>query len=527
MNRRSCLSAAALGGLVILALQGPAIAGKVRVEGFGFSINKLDEGVDAFANRPYVLREVPEAIRGWQFTRLPGGVRCAIEATPSEDGDVTIITSAKQAGVRLEGWEEIPSGSFHYTAKEKTRLQLFRRKAVAGQPVTIPQGNWTGCMVAAPQLEAVVRAAAVDHSRVPGVVIDHIPASTRCYVGSPSIAILPGGDYVASHDIFGPGSTNDLTVVFRSADRGRTWEKLGEIRGQWWSTLFVHRGLLYIIGPNRQDRHVGIRRSQDGGRTWTTPADKQSGLLRDDGKYHCAPMPVIEHAGRLWRAMEDAQGPGGWGSHFRALMMSVPADADLLVAANWTFSNAVGRDPAWLDGQFNGWLEGNAVVDRNGRVLAILRVDTPGYPEKAALVASSPDGRTATFDPTTGFIDFPGGAKKFTIRFEPESRLYWTLATAVRKEDQGARKPGGVRNTLVLMASPDLRSWTIRKTLLHHPEIVFHGFQYVDWVFDGPDIIAACRTAYDDGLGGAHNNHDANYLTFHRIEGFRTAQDAR
>jgi len=35
------------------------------------------------------------------------------------------------------------------------------------------------------------------------------------------------------------------------------------------------------------------------------------------------------------------------------------------------------------------------------------------------------------------------------------------------------------------------------------------------------DIIAACRTAYDDGLGGANNYHDANFLTFHRIVNFR------
>ena len=33
---------------------------------------------------------------------------------------------------------------------------------------------------------------ATDHSRVPGVVIDHSPASRRQYIGSPSIAVLPG-----------------------------------------------------------------------------------------------------------------------------------------------------------------------------------------------------------------------------------------------------------------------------------------------------------------------------------------------
>ena len=48
-----------------------------------------------------------------------------------------------------------------------------------------------------------------------------------------------------------------------------------------------------------------------------------------------------------------------------------------------------------------------------------------------------------------------------------------------------------------------------------------HGFQYVDWRFDGKDIIAECRTAYNDGIGGARTNHDANFMTFHRFSNFR------
>jgi hypothetical protein len=71
------------------------------------------------------------------------------------------------------------------------------------------------------------------------------------------------------------------------------------------------------------------------------------------------------------------------------------------------------------------------------------------------------------------------------------------------------------------MTSPDLRSWEIRCHLLHHPDRSRHGFQYVDWLFDGADLIAVCRTAHDDGQGGAHNAHDANFLTFHRIREFR------
>lgn len=358
---------------------------------------------------------------------------------------------------------------------------------------------------------------------VPGVVIDHIPASTRVYIGSPSLVIWTNGDYLASHDYFGPGSTRDWMSVFRSADRGRTWTRLCSITNQYWSTLFVHRDALYLIGTTTERYgHLVIRRSVDGGQTWTVPRDARTGLLAADGGYHCAPQPVVLHAGRLWRAMEDNRAGGGWGPHFRAFMMSAPVEADLLDLASWTFSNRLPGDTTnWLGGQFNGWLEGNAVVTPDGQVVNILRVDTRAGPEKAAIVRVSSDGRTAAFDPASGFIDFPGGAKKFTIRFDPASRLYWTLATMVHERHQGAGKAGGIRNTLALTCSPDLQHWTVRTRLLYHPDVARHGFQYVDWLFEGEDLIAACRTAYDDGLGGAHNNHDANFLTFHRIADFR------
>ena len=80
---------------------------------------------------------------------------------------------------------------------------------------------------------------------------------------------------------------------------------------------------------------------------------------------------------------------------------------------------------------------------------------------------------------------------------------------------------GSVRNTLVIKSSPDLKQWTVHKILLYHPDVIKHGFQYVDWQFDGRDIIYLSRTAYDDKFGGANNYHDANYLTFHRIKNYK------
>jgi hypothetical protein len=179
----------------------------------------------------------------------------------------------------------------------------------------------------------------------------------------------------------------------------------------------------------------------------------------------------------------------------------------------------VGRDASWLGGKFGGWLEGNAVVTPDGGIVDILRVDYPAG-GKAAMISISADGKEARFDPAAGFLDFPGGAKKFTIRWDPRSRLYWSLANYVPPKHRGPHA-AGTRNTLALICSKDLRNWDVRGVVLYHPDREKHAFQYVDWLFDGKDIIAACRTAFDDEADGAHNGHDANYLTFHRIRNFR------
>ena len=361
--------------------------------------------------------------------------------------------------------------------------------------------------------------------KVPGVVIDYQAAETGKYIGSPSIAILPDGSYAASHDVFGPKSQFNRTRIFGSTNRGRSWQHLSDVEGAFWSTLFVHRNALYLIGTRGRYGDTVIRRSNDGGRTWTTPQDNKTGILLTDQRYHCAPQPVLFHEGRIWRAMEDAGGVGGWAKHFRAFMMSAPLDADLLKAENWTVSNRVATKPTWLDGKFNGWLEGNAVAAPNGQIVNILRVDVPTGGGKAALIEVSDDGKTSTFDPETGFFDMPGGSVKFTIRYDPKSKHYWALANAIPERHLGQRNPGSTRNTLALIRSADLRQWEVRSFVAYHPDVRYHGFQYPDWQFEGDDIIAASRTAYDDGKGGAHNFHDANYLTFHRIADFRNARD--
>jgi hypothetical protein len=374
-----------------------------------------------------------------------------------------------------------------------------------------------------PSLILLVARLAAGSDPIPGVVINHIPSSTGVYIGSPGIVVLPNGVHLAKHDEFGPRSTEygeAVTRVFQSTDRGATWSPAATVKGMYWASIFVIGADAYLMGTSKNHGFAVVSRSGDGGRTWTVPKDRRCGLLLDDAKYHCAPVPVVLHRGRIWRGMEDVMGPGGWGTHFRAFMMSAPADANLLNADNWTASNRLGRDPQWLQGQFRGWLEGNAVVTPQGAVVDMLRVDYRPEGEKAAIVTISDNGREATFDPGAGFVDFPGGAKKFTIRYDPVSKAYWTLSNPVlpRHKDPD---PGRVRNAVALMRSADLRQWEIRCIVLYHPDVDRHGFQYLDWQFDGDDIIAASRTAYDQGTDAAPRQHDANYLTFHRFKAFR------
>lgn len=366
---------------------------------------------------------------------------------------------------------------------------------------------------------------------VPGTIITHSPASTGLYIGSPSICILADGSYLASHDLFGPSSNEfekPISKIYRSENKGKTWKEVAVINGQFWSKLFTFRGKLYFFGTSKHHGNTIIRTSADNGNTWSEPIDGNNGLLLQ-GEYHCAPMPFIEYNGKLWRAMEDAMGEiKKWGKRYGAFVMSMELNKDPMLASSWQSTNVLHYDSTMLNGKFGAWIEGNAVVTPDGNIVDILRVDNKStLDERAAIVKISSDGKTASFDTASGFISFPGGSKKFTIRYDAVSKLYWTISNYIPeeiKQNNIGKNPASIRNTQALFSSPDLKYWSLRKILLQHPDVINHGFQYVDWLFHKNDILFVSRTAYDDGVGGAHNNHDANFLTFHRIKKFRKSR---
>ncbi len=354
---------------------------------------------------------------------------------------------------------------------------------------------------------------------VPGTIIAHSPHQSGLYIGSPSIAVLPNGNYVVSHDFFGPSSnehTYPKTFIHGSSDNGQTWHNLSVIENAFWHGLFVHNDILYIMGTSKHHGDIVIRKSSDGGRSWSNPTDRKSGLITHGGQFHTSAVPVVNHNGKLWRAFEDASGGHEWGMRYKAGMMSIQKGDDLLDGDNWQFSNFLYGDTTWMDSSFNGWLEGNAVVSPAGDIVNVIRTDSRRLPEKAAVIGVSSCGKESSFKVDSGLINMPGAAKKFTIHKHDKTGIYYSLSNVILSEYEGKNHPMRLRNTLALISSNDLIEWNVVKTLLHHEDHLKHGFQYVDWTFNDDVIIAVSRTAYMDDFNGVSNSHDANFLTFHK-----------
>ncbi len=361
---------------------------------------------------------------------------------------------------------------------------------------------------------------------VPGTVINYIHPDDYTYEpsgrspASPSLVRLPGGDLLASHDIYWGGEAQNLTKVFMSRDEGRTWSYLSDVYPCFWGKLFVHHGILFMLGTSTEYGALLLFSSKDGGKTWSSPIEILEEGSREEGGPHKAPMPILEANGRLWTAIDY----GSWsiGGHASGVV-SIPVDADLMDPGNWTVTPFLPYDSQWpgtIQGGSPGLLEGNVVKTPGGDLVNFLRYHTiQGCPDygKAIYLYIDKDNPSAPLR-FGKVVDFPGNMSKFTIRFDPKSKKYYALVNRVMTANVSQR------NILTLVSSPDLEDWKIQRDVLNFQDNGWPeddtkvGFQYVDWIFDGEDILAVSRTA----IHNAFNFHNANHLTFHRFRNFRS-----
>ena len=212
-----------------------------------------------------------------------------------------------------------------------------------------------------------------------------------------------------------------------------------------------------------------IGRSSDGGKTWGRPTVIARGSChREVPGWHKSGMPVIEHNGRIWCAVD-------YGSHrsggHRSCLVSADATKDILDAENWTITEPLKFSSDWegaVKGDARGFIEGNAVVSPDGTLYNILRYSTElGDPDRGLIGMlraedTDPERQLAFYR----FVPFEGNVSKFDIKRDDKSGFYFSIFSRITE--------GGwvrMRNVLSLAYSTDLESWTTLCDLINYEDV--------------------------------------------------------
>eukprot|EP01047_Picozoa_sp_COSAG01_P041988 COSAG01_NODE_3641_length_5838_cov_3.651333_2_plen_1151_part_00 len=362
-------------------------------------------------------------------------------------------------------------------------------------------------------------------------------------------------------------------------DHGSRWRPAASVPGMYWATLWAPpaapAGDVYLTGVSygtQKDMSIGrsivIARSTDYGSSFSEPAVLFPGSARYG--YSGAPTPnLVGSDGRIYRAFEASAGEK------LLVMTKAPfrTSSNLLDPQSWEM---VGKPLRWNATErlpdsfvcpvtarhptprgktcFNSIQEGGA-VEVNGTIYDVLRLDGQNNATHSkAIVLKLVVDQTSRLSSMefVQAIDFPSTSSKFTIRQEPASfgatsdkgaRRFFAITNlvtpmAVDYADQNGVTGGnmalglgvdavGARNVLVLATSTDAVNgeWVVCDTLLYDDSgleyvdsVRLTGFQYVDWIFDGADILYIVRTSYR----GANTYHNANRLTVKRIHNYTT-----
>lgn len=440
-----------------------------------------------------------------------------------KDGSITIGLPTDEATV--DGWNITDRSVVIGAGVKAVTYNFYTHECRANEWLEIPEAGEVS-------VSSIVigQNLTVEVPEIKGTVIAKSPSLRKMNINNPAITILPSGHYAASCT----GISKDGATLFISKDKGRTWETVhenvtavnGGIRN--YIALFVHQGKFYMMGCKTDKVSFGhdilIACSEDEGQTW-----KSATVF--EGKYYASINPVIRANGRIWRAMEtrvlNTDGSeSSKGCH--PTIISAPEDSDLMDPASWTKADNLKIENSLTYGEevIDRMQEGCIVEGPDGVMYDIIRCDGPA---NIAGVFKVNSPTTVTFNSANGFIGFPGGDKKFEIRFDAQSGKYWTLSN-LSKGGEGpshsgiyadGMAPGLVRNKLTLSYSTDLKIWIPYRNIIVSEDAFFHGYQYVNWAFDGNDIIAVVRQACQEERGLPTRQHDANMFTFYRIKDFR------
>lgn len=344
---------------------------------------------------------------------------------------------------------------------------------------------------------------------------DEAYAFSGRYLCSPSLLAHPEGYLLASMDVFHGKMPQNLTIIFRSDDGGKSWYYLTELMPCFWGKLFLHGGEVYMLACSTEYGDLLIGKSTDGGATFGAPTVLLRGANGKNGSsgVHKNPQNIVSFGGRLYTTLEW----GSWANKeygHAAMVMSCDENADLLAPESWSFTEPVPFAhfaPELCDVKIPAMtIEGSPVVTPEGRLLNIMRFSKRGYALCYEVNTAEPEAPLNY----SHIMEFPANFSKFMIKYDSVSGYYYSIVCRLYESC-----PDSARNYQTLMRSRDLAAWEDAAVLYDFRDMNASkvGLQYVDFSFDGDDIIYLCRTAWN----GAASFHDSNYSTFHRIKNFR------
>lgn len=360
----------------------------------------------------------------------------------------------------------------------------------------------------------------------PGRIVNYVHPKDDIYAFSgrtlcnPCIVKVPSGNLITCMDIYEATAPQNLELIFRSRDGGKSWEYVTDLFPCMWGTLFMHKGVLYMLATRTENGDLLIGASYDEGETWTAPVTIYPG----SGSYQRAgwqrqPMPIIEHQGKLITSIEY----GCWreADIFGIHTLYIDAASDLLQPENWHISQGTHYSAEWENSPAGGrcaLLEGNVYVAGDGKLVNLLRLQMnsskPAYGYTCILQL---DENNLDAAPALHSIrPMPTGANTKTyILYDAPSRKYWGIGNLVTNP-----KTPAMRNVPALVVSDDGYDWRVAKVLYDYSHLSADevGMQYHHFIIEGDDILWLSRTAFNQ----AKNFHDSNCQTFHVIENFRS-----
>ena len=288
------------------------------------------------------------------------------------------------------------------------------------------------------------------------------------------------------------------TVVKKSVDGGSTWttvvDKIPDLR---WASPFENKGTVYLIGSDIYTGAAVIAKVNPDGVT------KKVELFNKAKVSGTCPGTVLHANGRIYKA-------------YLAATISADENADLMKPESWTLSNKTNSEDLAYWGN-----EGSMVLGKDGQVYQVMHTDKA---DEAIVLRLSADGTTYTHTnaATKSYVEFPTCVSKTSVIYDEVSGKYIALSNPCNTKNERQR------NILALVVSDDLVNWEIAEYILVDREMinpyystVSHAFQYTDFKIDGNDIVMVIREA----AGYTNTYHDGNYCTFYRINDFRELLD--